>query len=167
MATRRRSILGWNMKPDNSGDVTVQPLSLLATNDVWDHHVVVFGDTATRIGLHGAFQVPEDYVGGGKFVAEWSAAQTSGDVVIEVDYRAVGGNDAESLDQAGTQESLTVTDTAPSAAWERMEAELAATAGNFAANDICQFTVFRDGTAADTLAGNLVLTNLFFEYQDA
>jgi hypothetical protein len=167
MATRRRSILGWNMKPDNSGDVTIQPFSLLATNDVWDHMVVVFGDTATRIGLHGSFPVPEDYVGGAKIVAEWSAAQTSGDVVIEIDYRAVGGNDAESLDQAGTQESLSVTDTAPSAAWERMEAEMTATAGNFAANDICQFQVFRDGTAADTLAGNLVLFNLFFEYQDA
>jgi hypothetical protein len=167
MATRRRSIFGWNMKPDNSGDVTIQPFSVLATNDVWDHFVAVFGDTATRIGLHGAFQVPEDYVGGAKFVAEWSSPQTSGDAVIEVDYRAVGGNDAESLDQASNQESLTVTDTAPSAAWERMECEMAATAGNFAANDICQFTVFRDGTASDTIAGNVVLFNLFFEYADA
>jgi hypothetical protein len=167
MATRRRSILGWNMKPDNSGDVTVLPFTFLATNDVWDHFVVVFADTATRIGCHGAFQVPEDYVGGGKFIAEWSASQTSGDVVIEVDYRAVGGNDAESFDQSGNQESLTVTDTAPSAAWERMEVELAATAANFAANDKGQFTVFRDGTASDTLAGNMVLFDLFFEYQDA
>jgi hypothetical protein len=167
MATRRRSILGSNLKPDNSGDVTSRPFTTLATNDVWDPNVWVFADTATRIGLHGAFQVPEDYVSGAKFVFEWSTDQTSGDAVLEIDYRAVGGNDAESLDQAGTQESLSVTDTAPSAAWERMECEVAATGGNFTANDICLFQALRDGTAADTLAGNVVITNIFFEYQDA
>lgn len=47
MATRRRSILGWNIKPDNSGDVTIQPFSALASNGVWDHFVAVFSGIST------------------------------------------------------------------------------------------------------------------------
>jgi hypothetical protein len=86
----------------------------------------------------------------------------------DFDYRAVGGNDSESLDQAGTQESVNSNDTAPSAAHERMEISIALTDANFAVDDEVEFTLFRDGTdGGDTMAAAAIVFNVFFEYADA
>lgn len=169
MATHRIPILGMGTVPDTSGDVYIDTLDALATNDIWDRQVIIFTDTATRIGLHGGFVVPKNYVGTPKFIIVWSSDTiTATNVEWDLDYRAVGGNDTESLDQTGNQQSLNVADAAPSAAWERLEAEVAATAGNFAVDDEVEFTVFRDGTdAGDTMVGNAVLFSLLFEYADA
>ena len=168
MATHRIPILGWATVPDTSGDVFFEPYSVKATNDQWDHLVCVFNDTATRIGLRGRFDVPQNYVGTANLVVVWTSTATSGDVEWDFDYRAVGGNDTESLDQSGTQESVNANDTAPSAAHERMEISISLTDGNFAAGDTVQFELFRDGTdAGDTMAAAAMLFGLFFEYADA
>ena len=168
MATRRIPILGWGTVPDVSGSVFFEPYNVKATNDVWDRLVCVFNDTATRIGLAGGFTVPKDYVGSAQLIIVWTATATSGDVEWDMDYRAVGGNDTESLDQAGTQESVNTNDTAPSAANERMEIALALTAANFAADDEVEFEVFRDGTdAGDTMAAAAIVFQMLFEYTDA
>lgn len=168
MATLRKSILGINTKPDTSGNVYFDSYANHATNDVWPFNLFVFTDSGTRIGIYGTFDVPQNYVGGAKFIMVWTSATTSGDVEWDVDYRAVGGNDTESLDQSGSQESLNVADTAPSAAHERLTAELSATAGNFAAGDTVEFGAFRDGTdAGDTHAASALLVDVLFEYTDA
>ena len=168
MATIRRSILGFATVPDDSGDVFFEPYSVKATNDVWKRLVAIFNDTATRIGLRGAFNVPRDYVGAPKIIVVWTATATTGDIELDFDYRAVGGNDVESLDQAGTQESVNVNDTAPSAIHERMEASLALTAANLAADDTLLFELFRDGTdAGDTMAAAAIVHDVLFEYSDA
>ena len=120
MATHRISILNWATVPDTSGNVYMEPYNILATNDIWDRLVTIFRDTATRIGLPGGFTVPKNYVGTAKIIVVWTATATTGDVVWDFDYRAVGGNDTESLDQTGTQESVTVTDTAPTAIHNRL-----------------------------------------------
>jgi hypothetical protein len=86
----------------------------------------------------------------------------------DFDYRAVGGNDTESMDQSGTQESVNNNDTAPGAAHRRLECELTLTAGNFAADDEVLFTLFRDGTdAGDTMAAAAIVFQVLFEYADA
>ena len=168
MATKRIPILGFGTIPDNSGDVFIEKYDIKATNDVWDRLVFVFNDTASRIGLHGGFAVPKDYVGTAKIVIVWTSTATSGDVEWDFDYRAVGGNDLESLDQSGTQETVNSNDTAPSAAHERMEFSLTLTSGNLAIDDDVEFTLFRDGTdAGDTMAASALLFSLFFEYADA
>ena len=168
MATHRIPILGFSTIPDTSGNVFLEPLTIKATNDVWGFLVMVFNDTATRIGLHGRFTVPKNYVGSAKLAVVWSTTATTGDVEWDCDYRAVGGDDTESLDQAGTQESVNLNDTAPSAAWERMECLITLTAGNFAVDDEVEFTLFRDGTdAGDTIAAAVELFALLFEYADA
>ncbi|MCC7045063.1 MAG: hypothetical protein IT183_14455 [Acidobacteria bacterium] len=172
MATHRRSILGAATTPDTAGACWQEPYSILATNDVWGYLIWRFGSSnaaapTTRIGLRGNFNVPKNYVGSAKIIVVWTATGTSGDVAWDFDYRAVGGNDAESLDQAGTQESATVTDTAPSAAHERMEAQITLTASNLAADDTVQFELFRDGTdAADTMAFSAIVHDVLFEYAD-
>ena len=153
MATIRIPILQSGTNPDTSGDVFFEPYSVKATNDVWDRLVAVFNDTATRIGLHGGFTVPKNYVGSANIIVVWTTTATSGDVEWDVDYRAVGGDDTESLDQAGTQESVNQNDTAPSAAHERMETSIAVTDANFTVDDEVEFTVFRDGTDAGDKIG--------------
>jgi putative transposon-encoded protein len=167
MATHRIPILGWSTVPDTSGNVFFEPYTVKATNDVWGRFVVVFNDTSTRLGLRGGFTVPKNYVGGAKFVVVWTSTATSGDVEFDVDYRAVGGDDTESLDQTSNQESLNQNDTAPSAANERMEVSLTATAGNFAVDDEVEFELFRDGTdGGDTIAAAVMLFAVLFEYTD-
>ena len=86
----------------------------------------------------------------------------------DFDYRAVGGNDAESLDQSGTQEAVNANDTAPDNAHERMEITIALTDGNFAADDTVQFSLFRDGTdGGDTMSAIAIVHDVLFEYNDA
>ncbi len=168
MATHRIPILTWCMLPDAAGTVFIEPFDVKATNDVWDRPVAVFNDGSTRNGLHGGFAIPKNYVGSPVIVYVWTSTAITGDVVWDCDYRAVGGNDAESLDQTGNQESVTVTDTAPGAALRRLEATSALTAGNFAVDDEVTFTIFRDGTdAADTMAAAALLFNLYFQFSDA
>lgn len=168
MATHRIPILGWSAVPDASGNVFFEPYDVKATNDVWDRLVLVFNDTATRIGIHGGFTVPKNYVGSANLIVVWTSTATSGDVEWDLDYRAVGGNDTESLDQAGTQESVNANDTAPSAVNERMEISIALTGANFTVDDEVEFTFFRDGTdAGDTMAAAAIVFQVVFEYSDA
>jgi len=168
MATHRIPILVVGTVPDASGNVFFEPFDVKATNDVWKRLVAIFNDTATRLGLRGGFTVPKNYVGSAKLVVVWTTSAITGDVEWDLDYRAVGGDDTESLDQAGTQESVNLNDTAPSAAFERMETLITLTAGNFAVDDEVEFEFFRDGTdAGDTIAAAAILFNLLFEYADA
>src|SRR3990172_8672711 len=128
MATHEPSILGFNSGPDASGSVFVEPYSIKATNDVWRDHHIIFNDTATRDLFYGQFTVPQNYVGTALLVIIWTAQVTSGNVVWDFDYRTVGGDDTTSLDQAGVEESVTVTDAAPGATDRRLRVTIALTA---------------------------------------
>lgn len=168
MATHRIPILGWQTVPDTSGDVFFEPYTVKATNDNWGLMACIFNDSGTRIGLRGVFQVPQDYVGTANLIVVWTSTATAGDVEWDFDYRAVGGNDTESLDQATAQETVNASDTAPSAVNERMEISISLTDGNFAVADTVEFEHFRDGVdAGDTMAAAAILFGLFFEYSDA
>jgi hypothetical protein len=168
MATHIIPILGANTVPDTSGDVYLEPYDVKASNDVWDLLVFIFNDTATRIGLRGMFRVPENYVGTAAIIVEWTSTATSGDVEWDFDYRAVGGNDTESMDQAGTQESVNSNDTAPGAANRRLSFSLSLTSANLAAGDLVEFELFRDGTdGGDTMAAAAILFGAYFSYADA
>lgn len=168
MATHRLPILGFGTIPDTSGDVFFEPYTIKATNDVWGRMVAIFNDTSTRIGLRGGFVVPKNYVGSPAVIVVWTSTATTSDVEWDFDYRAVGGDDTESLDQTGTQESVNQNDTAPSAIHERMEVSLSLTAGNFAIDDQVQFELFRDGAdGGDGMAAAAIVFAILFEYTDA
>lgn len=169
MATHRIPILGFQTKPDTSGNVFFEPYSVKATNDNWGHMVAVFnGATGTRMLLYGAFNVPANYVGTAKIIVHWTSTATSGDVEWDFDYRAIGGDDTESLDQATAVESVNQNDTAPSATDERMTCTLALTSANLAAGDTVEFILARDDSdAGDTLAGAVTVHSVLFEYADA
>lgn len=168
MATQRISILNHSTVPDGGGDVFFEPYDVKATNDVWKFLVLILNDTATRDGLRGRFEIPQNYVGSAKIIPVWTSTAITGDVEFDFDYRAVGGNDVESLDQTGTQESVNVNDTAPSAIHERMEASLTLTSANLAAGDTVEYEFFRDGTdAGDTISAAVIVVDVLFEYSDA
>jgi hypothetical protein len=168
MSTHQLPILGFSTLPDTSSNVFFEPYTIKATNDVWKHAVLVFNDTATRIGVYGSFTVPQNYVGTAKLVVNWTSTATSGDVEWDFDYRAVGGDDTESLDQAGTQESVNLNDTAPSAVNERMVTTIDLTSANLAVGDTVEFFLARDGTdGGDTIAAAVTVHGVFFQYADA
>jgi len=166
MATFRIPILGFSTKPDSSGDVFPEPASVKGTNDFFDQLVWVFNDSGVKDSLYGIFQVPQNYVGTPKVVVEWTSTATSGNTVLDCDYRAVAIG--ESLDQATAQESITVTDAAPGTTDLMQEALMTATAGNFAIGDMVQFILSRDGaSASDTLSAAITVVGVYFEYTDA
>lgn len=176
MATFNKDILGLATRIDptqTTDPVFPAPYNAYATNDVWKHNVLVFGGSnaaqpTVRTGIFGLFRVPDNYVGTPLIVIDWSATLTSGDVVWDFEYRTVAGNDTDSYDQAGTEQSVTVTDTAPGATNRRLEVTIALTAANFAAGDDVEFALYRDGAdAADTMAGSALLFNACFRYNDA
>ena len=173
MATHQISLLGGQTCPDSSGNCWQEPYSILATNDVWPFLIYRFGLSnaaapTTRIGLIGAMTIPQNYVGTASIIPVWTATLTSGDVVWDFDYRAISGNDTESLDQTTNVESVSVTDTAPSAAHERLTPSVSLTSSNIAAGDTIEWGIFRDATdAADTMAGSAILVDLILQYADA
>lgn len=168
MATHRISCMQM-VKPDASGQVYFEPASILRTNDFFDEYALAMNDDdANKVSAYMRFDVPQNYVDNAKFIIVWTAAVTSGNAVFDVEYRAVGGNDTESLDQATAQESLTVTDAAPSAVNERLEAQLTATAANLAAGDTVQVKLSLDGAdAACTISEKVQISDVLFEYTDA
>lgn len=176
MATHQISLLGPNTSPDSSGNIWQDLFSRLATNDVWPYGVFNFGGTianntapTTRIGLYGNCQIPNNLnvAGTVTIIPVWTASVITNDVVWDFDYRVVGGNDTTSLDQSGVEESDTVTDTAPGAAWRRLTPSITPTTANFTPGATLQWGLFRDGTdAADTMAGTAVLVDLILQYTD-
>jgi len=173
MATHRLPILGWATKPDASGDVFFEPQTIRGTNNFFQELVLTFLDSGNDDEVFGRFEVPQNYVDTANLVIVWTSTQvltTTESVEWGFAYRAVGGNDAESLDQASAQESLLTgnDDLAPSAANERMEFTIALTDGNFAAGDTVQFIFSREGAdAGDDIAAIVRVFGLFFEYNDA
>ena len=174
MATHQISVLSFTVRPDTSGKVWLEPYDILATNDVWKHSIIRYDEDgnnnaqiSTRIGIFGSFLVPQNYVGSAKFYPVWTSTVTTGNCVWDFEYRTVGGDDTTSLDQAGTEESLTLTDAAPTAANRRLTPSFSLTSGNFAAGETVQFFLAVDGVdAADTLAGARILVGAIFEYAD-
>jgi hypothetical protein len=168
MATLDIPVL-WNAgKPDTSGNVYAVPSSIDRTTAPWIAQSVAFKDSGTRIGWGLRFRVPQSYVGTAVVVITWASSVTTGNVVWDFDYRALTGDNAESTNQAGTQEAVTVTDGAGGTAWFQMIATISLTSGNFAANDEVQAIIYRDGSdAADTLAATTFLDSLVFRFNDA
>lgn len=162
------SIINHAAVPDDTAGCYLEPYTVAATNDTWKHLVLVFEEDTAAVGLYGIFTVPADYSSGANLVIVWTSTATAGDVEWDFIYRAVGGNDNESLDQATAQESVNSNDTAPSAANERMEITIALTDGNFAAEDTVEFYLSRDGAdAGDTMSADALLFEALFEYTAA
>ena len=168
MALHRRPILGVNTKPDESGEVFPEPYSVKATNKNWKHYGFIFNDGGSRNGLSGMFTVPKGYFDSAELVAVWTSIVTSGVLGWEFDYRAVGGDDSESFDQPTPQETILLTDNAPTSVNNRLVVVTSLTDVNFSIDDDVEFEFFRNVSGSlDTLVGAGILKRLFFQYADS
>lgn len=164
MATHRILLFTNACLPDTSGNVWFEPASLTQTNDRYSQLVARFKDSATKDSLGFRFVVPANYVGNGKFGVVWTTTATSGNAIWNVDYSSAGRT--ASLDPSADEEALTVTTAAPASSQTGVLSEMAATAGNFAAADVCQGKLSRNGAGSDTIAADLVVYAFYFEYTD-
>lgn len=167
MATHQPSMLG-NFLPDATGNAFVEPYPLKATNDIFKGPVLILNDSGAECGIYGFYHVPQNYVGSAVVKPIWTSTAIAGNVVLEFSYRAISGDDAESMDQATFQETgVTVTDAAPSAVNERNVPSIGLTSANIAAGDTLEYYFYRDGlSASDTMAAAAIVFDLIFEYAD-
>lgn len=170
MANHQISILNGSVAPDNTGRCWFEPFDVIATNDIWRHLILRFSNptSAQLHGFYGQFSLPLNYVGSAVIIPIWSCALTSGNARLRFTYRAVGGDNTESLDQTGNQEVVTITDAAGGAANRRMTPTMALTSANLAAGDTVEYLFQRlDDSGTDTINGDIVLHDLLLQYADA
>lgn len=171
MATHTIPILGFQTNPDTTGRAWFETYTVKATNDIFKHLVLVLDNpgASQNHGVYGAFIVPNNFIGSPVVRIHWTSTATSGTCLFAFDYRAIGGDDAESLDQATFQEQIDISDVAPTATDRLLSVTGALTAGNFAIGDLVEFFFYRDGTTGaptDTLAAAVTVHGLYFEYSD-
>lgn len=164
MSTHRISLGNFSMLPDSSGNVWLEPAALTQTNDRFPQLVIRFKDTSVKNGIGFRFQVPQNYVGSPKFYICWTTTATSGNAIWDLDYKSAA--QTASLDPSTDDETLTVTTAAPGSSQTGVVSSVTATGGNFTAGHICQGKLSRDCASADTIAADLVVYELYFEYSD-
>jgi hypothetical protein len=166
MATHRLDITP--LFVSNNASVFWEPATIRFSTAPWENPILVYKEIASRVGAFAAFAVPTNYVGSPAFIVQWTTdTAVANDVEWDVDYRCV--DVGESVNQAGSQEALNTEDTAPGTAGLLQEVTVgSATAGNFAADDLCQVALYRDGTdAGDTLNDEACVFKIIFQYADA
>lgn len=169
MATQQVSMMG-GVVPDSTGRCWFEPFDVIATNDVWKNMVARFKDPTSGQfhGIYGVFTVPQNFVSAASVIVVWTSSATSNNCQFRLTYRAVGGDNSESLDQTSNQEQVTVTDAAPGAAFRRLTPAFTVTSGNFAAGDTVTYLLERGdtGTSVDTMAADAVVFDVLFSYSD-
>lgn len=165
MATRRKDIT--HLFISDHEEVFWEPADVKFPTAPWKQMILIFEDGSARTGGHAEFDVPKDYVGSPAIVVKWAAdTATSGDIEVDVDYRNVALG--ESVNQAGTQEAVNDKDTAPGTVALLQELVLPLTAANFAVDDLCECSLFRDKSdIGDTMADEACFFKVFFQYSDA
>lgn len=164
MATHRLFIPASAFLPDTSGNCAPKPSSVDDSNDRFPHEILAFADSGTRVAASATFAVPKNYVGTPKAHVVWKSTATTGDVVWDVDTKAVAVG--ESLDPSTDDDAQTVTTTTDGTARDRNNSEVTLT-GTYAADDLVLIKVARDGAqGADTLAAEALFEGVFFEYSD-
>lgn len=161
-AVRRISVLNGFTLPDTSGNVWYEPASVTQTNDRYPQGIWRFKDTATKDSLGIRFSVPADYFGAGKLYVFWTTTATSGNAIWALDYSSAAVT--ASVDPSADEESLTVTTAAPGSSQTGVSSSMTLTAADVAANDFFQGKVSRNGAGSDTIAADLVVYDVVFEY---
>jgi hypothetical protein len=168
MATHRIPIL-YGVQPAANGWCWVEPYAIFATNDTWQHSIIRLGDPSPGInaGFYGIFETPQNYVSAPVIRIEWTTSVTTGNARFRFTYRTVGGDDTTSLDQAGNEQQVSVTDAAPGAAHRKMSATISLTAANFSTGDLVEYLLERiDDSGVDTIAADVIVQAVTFQYAD-
>lgn len=160
----RDMLMGMSLNPDTSGNVFIEPYATKATNDFFKQNVVVFNNPTADELLYGSFELPVGATSGSVFKLVYTSTATTGTVQWSLKYRVVTGDDTNSLDQTTAVETVSVSDTAPTATDRRMEITFTPTNSNFATAGTVQWILTRVD-ASDTLAAAVTVHALRFEMQ--
>ena len=148
-----------NVMPDTSGDAFFQPYDNLSLSVNRRHNVLVLADTATRIGIDGAGIVPdlETAITGATLSVLWSTVPTSGNFVIDFDYRTIATG--EDTDPATFLRTLSTTVTPQATTRYLQTSEITLTAADFAPLRLVEFFFARDGVteAGGGIAASVVV----------
>ena len=166
MATHQISVLDSAVQLDSSGAVYYDIYGNHKAAPQYDTRVLIFeSGGSSKIKVGAGLIIPQNYVGSAKFVIKWTANATTGDAEFDIEYRAIAIG--ETTDPTTDQETLNVADTAPATALDLLQVELTPTASNFAAGDLVLLNFGRDlSDAGDTLAADVILFKVLFEYAD-
>lgn len=138
----------------------------VATNDLWDFPVLAFKKTTQKESAHAAFVLPVDFpatLAAVDFEIQWTSVLTSGTVTFDIDYRIVGGDDTESLDEPTPQQGISAIDSAPSSVNRRMTQVIPASGANFssAGGKVLQLILSRDCPSETSgIAGEVIVVGL-------
>jgi len=166
MATFQLDIGVEGLTPDSSGEVFFEKYSVKDTGTILDPLILVYKNSGTKDGAARSFIVPQNYVGTAKLTVLWNVNATSGDAIFDLSY--LTRSDGEDMGAAATDTTDTVTTTTDSTAFNLNTSTMTLTAGDFAAGDIVMMELFRDtANASDTLAADLIVHKIIFEYADA
>lgn len=150
-------------RPDQDGCYWEPAAVNFGANDRYPVDVIVFEDTSNKIGIGFQFKVPGDYVGTPKLILSWGAVATVGDVVWDVDAKAVAAG--ESLDPSTDDETATATDTVPGTVRLRKDSAITLS-GTYAPGDLVVGKLSRDGADAnDDLAAAVYVVPLSVQFQ--
>lgn len=166
-ATGTLNIFNNSTMPDATSSLSwIEPYSISAVNDNFQHLIFVASSTATSTGFYGSFTVPFDYNSNPLICFIWTAPITIGNQVTGFAYRDVTGNNSASLDQTTFQESLVSGSlAAPSSVNNRMKNCLTLTAANLLAGDTVEYFFTRQGAnASDTMASGVIYFEVDLEY---
>jgi hypothetical protein len=163
----RIPILGWPLRPDDTGETFVEPLSGAVTMaNAADQLVMTMKDPSADTGVFGSFHVPQDYDTGGTtkiVVTLIQGAASSGNIGFEFSYLPRG--DGEACDAAWTDnDAWTVA--GDNVDEQTMETEVTITAADFAVADEVFFYFKRD-FSGDGFVGDIHVTGVYFEYTTA
>lgn len=167
MATLRTPIFGFNTLPDTSGEVFFEPFSVKGSTATIDPLVLIMGDTAAKIGIHGMFTVPENYVGTPVLSVRWTANDgTTNSAVFDFEFTPRGTT--ESFDVVTEFTADTVTDGHAGSAFARNEARITSMSdADFNSDEDVPFTLSADmASGSHTITSDLIITRVMFEYSD-
>lgn len=156
------NLLDSTTMPDSSGNVFQEPYTIKATNDFWKYSVWIFNNPTADELLHGKFELPVGCASGASFKLVWTSTATTGTFQYSIRYRVITADDTNSLDQATAIETVTGSDTAPTATDRRMEVTITPTNSNFATAGTVQWILTRVDTS-DTLAAAISVHSLRFQ----
>lgn len=169
--TFRVPLLSGQTMPDTSGNAFMEPYGIKATTPFGAYGVWIFNDSSVADPvMNVVLETPENFVSGAKACVVWTAppATTSGNVVWNMPYRIVSGDNTTSLAQTTAQTTPSaVTDAAPSTGSYRLRTCITLTDADFSSLGTLQGRLTRNSqsSGSDTMAASAIVHALEFEYQ--
>ena len=169
MATHRLPIMGAMTVPDATGECYMAPIDVEMAGIgtfLGSNLVMVLKDPTADTGFYGTFMVPKNYVDTANIVPAYLLDGTVGATDIGFEFSYLARASGETI-EAAWQESVAFTEQSNNHADEDYaETSAALTDGNFTVDDLVFYYMKRD-QSADAFNGDIHVTGLFFEYNDA